>query len=132
MTIQEASGHLYQWFSENDCYNPEEDYNKLVLISETQEEDKAAIECSLESFEEAMIIKKKQIAGSIYWVLQKKFSLIEQSIPISAKTALIVYNHVKMYIESAGLQDEYECDPLNISEKDVRILIDSIKILSEK
>tara|TARA_Y100000361_G_C11125486_1_gene325673 strand:- start:417 stop:815 length:399 start_codon:yes stop_codon:yes gene_type:complete len=132
MTIHEAGGYLYQWFSDNDCYSPEKDYNKLVLISETNEEDQAAIECALESFEEASIVRKKEINNQTYWVLQKDFALIEQSIPISASTASIVYDHVKMYIDTAGLRDEYQCDPLNISEKDVRILIDSIKILSKK
>jgi hypothetical protein len=132
MTIHEAGGHLYQWFSDNDCYNPNKDYNNLVLISETQQEDQAAIECALESFEEAAIVKKKEIEGDVYWVLQKNFALLEQSIAVSAQTASIIHSHVQMYIDTAGLNDEYECDPLNISEKDVRILIDSIKILSNK
>ena len=95
MTIHEAGGYLYQWFSDNDCYSPEKDYNKLVLISETNEEDQAAIECALESFEEASIVRKKEINNQTYWVLQKDFALIEQSIPISASTASIVYDHVK-------------------------------------
>ena len=132
MTINEAGGYLYQWFSENDSYNPEEDYSKVILISETENEDKAAIECALESFEEASLVKKKEVGDNTYWVLQKKFSSIEQSIPISAKTALEVYSHVNLYVQSAGLLGEYDFDPLNISEKDVHILIDSIKILSKK
>ena len=39
MTINEAGGYLYQWFSENDSYNPEEAYSKVIRISETENED---------------------------------------------------------------------------------------------
>jgi len=131
MTIHEAGGHLYQWFSENDCYTPHEDYNKLVLISESLEQDKAAIQCALEVFEEADIVRKKEIESQEYWILNKKFCLTEQNVTISARSALDVYRHVKMYTESTELQDDYECDPLNISERDICLLIDSIKILAK-
>ena len=131
MTIHEAGVYLYQWFSENDCYNPDEDYNKLVLISETPNEDKAAIQCSLDSFEEASIIKKKKVDEGEYWVLQRKFATIEQNVPISAKTALSTCEYVRMYVEVAGSEDEYECDPSNITEKDICILLNAIKILSK-
>ena len=132
MTIIEAGAHLYRWFSENDCYRPEEDYSKLVLISETQEEDRAAIECALESLEEASVIKKKRIEEKEYWILHRKFNSLEQSVLISPKTALTIYQHVRMYTETLGDDVDHECDIMNISERDVHVLVDTIKILSTK
>ena len=61
MTVHEAGAQLYGWFSNNDCYDPEKDFNKLVLVTESEEQDKAAIECALESLEEVVIVKKKTI-----------------------------------------------------------------------
>jgi hypothetical protein len=132
MTIYEAGGLLYEWFSENDSYNPDEDYKKLVLVSENPEEDRAAILCSLDSFVEASVVKKKEMEGKEYWILTKKFSATEQDILITAQTALSIHSYVRMYVDNTGLQDDYECDPLNISEKDLQILMSAIKILSNK
>ena len=132
MTINEAGGELYSWFSKNDCYVPDEDFNKLILLSNEPERDKAALLCALENFEEISLIKKKNEDSKDYWVLNKKFTSLEQNVSISPKIALFIYNHVKTYSETAGLLEDYECDPLNISEKDIAVLLDMIKILSDK
>ena len=132
MTVHEAGAQLYGWFSNNDCYDPEKDFNKLVLLTESEEQDKAAIECALESLEEVVIVKKKTIKDKDYWVLNKKFASVEQSVNISASTALSIYDHVQMYIEVLGLENSYDCDVQNLSEKDILILLEIISTMSKK
>ena len=132
MTIYEAGGHLFKWYSDKDSYCPNKDHNKLILVSDTLEEDKAAVLCALGNFEENNIVKRKKIGEDDYWVLNQKFSATPQSIEISSATALKVYGLVNLYTESTGLSEDYECDPLNISEKDINILVTAIMILSKK
>ena len=132
MTVFEAGGHLYEWLSKNDSYNQNKDYNKLILVSDTPEADRAAISLALDNFKELNIAKDKEVEGDTYWVLNKKYESNIQNVEISATSARRVYNLVKLYIDTAGLEDKYECDPLNIQQKDIEILMDSIIILGNK
>ena len=130
MTVLEASAQLYQWFSEKDAFSLNKDYNKLILISENPEADIAAIECSLESLEEMGVIKSKEIDEEKYWVLIKKFSSIEQSVNISAPTALHLHTIVQMYTEVLGLESKYACDPTDIKEVDIKALLSAVEVLA--
>ena len=132
MTIYEAGGLLFKWYSDKDSYCPNRDHSKLILVSDTLEEDKAAVLCALETFEDTNIVKRKKIGEDEYWVLNQKFSAASQNIEISSTTALKVYGLVNLYTESTGLSEDYECDALNISEKDIEILVTAVMILSKK
>ena len=131
MTVFEASGLLYQWFSEKDSFSLDKDYNKLILISEEPEADKAAINCSLEQLEEMGVIKSKEVGEEVYWVLVKKFSSMEQSVPISAPTALQLYEVVQMYAEVLGGGDKYVCDPTDIKEIDIKAMLSAVEVLAK-
>jgi len=131
MTIYEAGAELFGWYAEHDCYNTKKDYNKLVLVSDTPDEDKAAIACALESFQETGIIKKKESEEGEFWVLNKKFSASTQSVEITSATAQKIHGLVNLFTETAGLGEKHACDPLDICERDIEILIASILILSK-
>ena len=100
MTIYEAGAELFGWYAEHDCYNTKKDYNKLVLVSDTPDEDKAAIACALESFQETGIIKKKESEEGEFWVLNKKFSASSQSVEITSATAQKIHGLVNLYTET--------------------------------
>jgi hypothetical protein len=132
MTIYEAGAELFGWYAEHDCYNSRKDYNKLILISDTPDEDRAAISCALDTFQETGIVKKKETEGDEFWILNKKFSASSQAVEISSMTAKKVHGFVTLYTDAQGLGGEtHECDPLNICERDIEILISSILVLSK-
>ena len=118
MTVLEATSALYGWFSENDSFNMEKNFIKLIPITETPDEDRAAIDCGLRNWEDMKMIQK----NGDYWVLLRKLSTLEQSITINADIAIIISSFTSKYAEL--IQDNsYVCDPLNIQEKDIQALL---------
>ena len=59
MTVYEATNKLFVWFQDNDSFEMSEDFNSVILISETEDRDKATLELSLESLQKAELIKQK-------------------------------------------------------------------------
>ena len=41
MTVYEATNKLFVWFQDNDSFEMSEDFNSVILISETEDRDKA-------------------------------------------------------------------------------------------
>lgn len=129
MTVFDASSSLYKWFAVRDSFNMKEHFMSLVPITETPNEDKAAILCGLKKWEE---IKMIQRSGD-YWILNKKLSSLDQTVSISAETALVISSITSKYAEIIN-NTSYFCDPFNINEKDVHVLLELCRelIKSEK
>ena len=51
MTVFESTGNLYEWFSENDSFNMEEDFSKIVLVTDHPKRDRAAFLSALKQLE---------------------------------------------------------------------------------
>jgi len=47
MTVLDATAELYSWFSENDCFSLENDFIKVIPITENPNRDRAAFLCAL-------------------------------------------------------------------------------------
>ena len=118
MTIFEASASLYIWFSENDSFNMDKNFSKVVLLTETPEEDKAALELGLKKWEEMSMVEK----SGDYWVLSKKLSTMEQSVAIASDTAAVISEFTSKYAELVN-DNSYVCDPMDIKEKDIQALL---------
>ena len=71
MTVLEGSNQLFEWFSENQKFNFDEDMENL--IPNAKKADKAAIKCALEEFEKLDIVKGTEVKSDYYWVLNKNF-----------------------------------------------------------
>ena len=118
MTVFEASTALFLWFSENDSFNMKKDFSKVVLVTESPEEDKAAVELGLKKWEEMNMVEK----SGDYWVLAKKLTAMEQTVTINSETALMISTFTSKYAELLN-DTSYECDPGAIQEKDVQALL---------
>ena len=120
MTVFEAEGKLYDWFLKNHTFILDNDFLKLVSISEDEERDKAVISKALENFKEYKVIDC--LAGSRVWMLFKPLQLINQNISISANDALTISNLLNEFNTLIG--NNYEaCNPSNIINKDIENLI---------
>ena len=124
MTILQASGHLYQWFSENDSFSIEKDFIKIITITEEPNRDKAAFKCALKSLKKMGMIKGEFSPDDHlqYWILNKSFLTYEQNVTISPNLAITVSEIINKFCENTGNEEDL-CDPTSIQEKDIQNLI---------
>ena len=52
MTVIDATNNLFEWFSENDSFELDKDFIKIISVTDTPEEDKTAFLCALDNFEQ--------------------------------------------------------------------------------
>tara|TARA_Y100000004_G_scaffold118639_2_gene133341 strand:+ start:458 stop:874 length:417 start_codon:yes stop_codon:yes gene_type:complete len=134
MTILEASGHLYNWFRDNDSFCLEEDFMKIITITEEPDRDRATFLCALKKLEGMNMISNEfsPLNHKQYWVLQKAFLTYEQSVSVSPDLALTISDIINKYCETTGNTVDV-CDPAEIKEQDLKNLIYVANILvSEK
>lgn len=118
MTVFEASTKLYLWFADNDSFNMDNNFKQVVLVTETPDEDRAAIELGLKKWEEMNIVEK----SGDYWVLSRALASMDQNVTINSETALMISTFTAKYAETIG-DKTYACDPSNIQESDIQALI---------
>ena len=118
MTVLDATILLYGWFEENTSFKLESDFKKINPISESPEEDKAAIECGLREMLECKFIDHH----NDYWILNRPIHSIEQSVTLSAPTALQIANVINTFCTVSNIKQN-ECNPSQISEKDLNNLL---------
>ena len=56
MTVIDATGKLFEWFSEHDSFELEKDFMKIMEVVESPERDKAAFLAALESLGQSEFI----------------------------------------------------------------------------
>jgi hypothetical protein len=130
MTIADASVKLYQWYFQNDSFC-ENDFTKLLTISENPESERACVLCTLEEFEKNGIVKKATFKNNNYWILSKKFDAYEQNVTISPKTSFVIAEIINSYCALIE-NDSERCTPASISEKDIKNLLVIFSELREK
>ena len=130
MTILEASGHLYQWFRENDSFSLEKDFMKIITITEEPDRDKVAFKCALKKLEDMGMIKDEFSPDDHlqYWVLNKSFLTYEQSVSISPDLSITISDIINQFCETMGNTMDV-CDPTELQEKDIKNLIYICNIL---
>lgn len=134
MTILEASGHLYNWFAENDSFSMEKDFIKIITITEEPNRDKATFECALKELEGMKMIQGEFSPDDHlkYWILNKSFLAYEQSVTVSPELAITISDIINKFCEVTSNNIDI-CDPAKIEEKDLQNLIYIANILiSEK
>lgn len=127
MTTNEATRELFAWFTKNDTFSiankgaTQEDFKKIVKISENQENDLAAVKTGLKELEDLGLISKVESASSVVWVLKKHIDSYEQTIGIGYDTALQVSEVINSFCKVIGNQTD-EANPTKIIEKDIKNL----------
>ena len=122
MTVIEASGLLFTWFSNNDTLELEENFKDLVLISGNKKKDRAAIICALEEFEGSNMVKSQEVEGKRYWILRRSFNAYEQTVEVNADLASGISMALNEFCEAIEDKTDY-CDPSNLTSKDIHNLL---------
>lgn len=121
MTVLDATSKLYIWFTENDFFC-EEEFLKILTISEHPDADRASLLVALEEFEKGSIVKKTTYKKKDFWILTKSFHSFNQTLNITPNTALMISKVINSYREDFNIKDNY-CDPNNVQEVDIKSLL---------
>lgn len=129
MTIITASQHLIEYYKKHDCFNLKGDFKRLFpnYISETPEEDKAAILAALEELVATTICRKSTIDKIDYYLLIRPISQLNQNVNLSSITIELICKILSQASEKLKDQ-EISFDPLRLEEKDILL---AITILNE-
>ena len=132
VTVLEASGKLYIWFTENDSFLMEDNFSSAVVVTVDEEADKACFLCALESMEkEAGIVKKTRLNEKDYWFLRQPLQSIEQDLTISFETITMICAMLEDLSAINGVRVNF--DPSSISERDLQeVLLGSMELFPKK
>jgi hypothetical protein len=122
MNIIECYQLLNEYFNNHTCFNIKKNRKEVILVSDDENAENAALTCALKEMEKANVLRSCSIEGQDYWVLVKPLESFSQNIEISGLVAAgiaSVINDMCKELES----DSEKCDVLNISEKDLKNLI---------
>lgn len=131
MTILKAFGLLNEHFNEKDSFRFSKSKKSLLLVSEDQTADDAALACALKEMENAGLIKSTVIGGEEIWTLFKPFESFPQTVEINYLIAAGIASVINKACEELG-KDEEKCDPKNLTDKDFKnLLFIASKVSSE-
>ena len=134
MTIDNARTYLWEWFGKKDIFLLERDAGSLVWLVESDEQEEernAALIGALEDFVSGGMVKKVSYADKEYYILDKPFESLDQTITINQHTAGQVALTINNFCEAIGDRTDW-ADQGNLGEKDVRSLVAITSILESK
>ena len=135
MTVQDASGVLYNWFYKHDSFCVEKDFLSLIPITDYPERDKAAISIALKKLQDGGILAsaERMIEGEKldYYILERTFDSWQQSVDINPTTARYISNEINSFCELIEDKTDW-CDVTALGEKEIRNLIHIINFYKQR
>ena len=122
MTIFDASTKLFDWYATHDFFEMEEHFIPLVMISENEGPDRAAVQIALNELVKLELIQSEKIDDKTYYILKKSLDAFEQSLSVDHQTANVMAETINSFCDRVGDQTDY-CDVKDITVKDLRNVI---------
>lgn len=122
MNIIECYQLLNEYFNNHSCFNIKKNRKEVILVSDDENSENAALICALKEMEKTNILRSCVIDGEEYWVLVKPLDSFSQTVEISGLVAAGIASVINEMCEALK-SDSEKCDVLNISEKDFKNLI---------
>ena len=126
MTVLESSLKIYEWFRSNDCFCLEDDFLKLMIVSDNEERDKASILCSLKNLEKYEILQSHEVVTKKQtkriWVLERSLESVPQKVDIDFDVAVSIAHVVNEAAEKYNVKESV-CDAGNITADNIKDLI---------
>jgi hypothetical protein len=119
MTINEIKQDLFTYFAQNDSFDLQKDFNKIVLVSEEPEVDKQIVLLGLKEFEEQKLVSRLPIEGRDFFVLQQPLQQYSQTIELHYPTLEALAKVINQYCDEADNQKD-RVNPLNVTETDIQ------------
>jgi hypothetical protein len=131
MTVIDATGKLFEWFSEHDSFELEKDFMKIMEVVESPERDKSAFLAALTTFEQSDFVKMVEYKEVKRWVLVKNYEAFEQAVTVGGETSRGIATVLNTFCDVLGDQTDH-CDATNIVEKDIRNLVGLTNYMSSQ
>ena len=135
MTVIEAKSLLVGYFIKHDSLSNEQ-FTSLAPKKTPANEAEAAFSFALQELENKGIVGKfigvNDKGGALFtWSLQKPLILNQQTLTIDGQLAIAISNNVNSFYESVGDKESF-CNPLEINQNDIEILLEICSLLSEQ
>ena len=121
MTVCEATEELLKYYKENDVFVLGKDLSTVLLISEDENAELAAIQAALKDLEEHKVISSQEVGETKYFVLNKSLQTMSQDLELDLDTANLIAGSINQSCTKTETFDN-EADPLNLTVKDLRTL----------
>ncbi len=122
MNILESSLKLYEWFNLNDSFCLEEDFIKLMVVSDDEDRDKASLLCALSNLEKYEVIQSQETKNKKIWIVERPLESMPQKIDIDYSLALSIAHVINEAAEKYRVKESV-CDAGNITADNLKDLI---------
>ena len=141
MTVFEAYGKLWEFFKEEDSFVMEEDFRKIILISDSPNRDKGAIQAALDEWAKSDFIARQEqtvwnseLKGSetkVMFILKKPLDSNEQSLKVTAQLASYMSREINNFCEIIEDKTDWS-DPADLQSKDLLNIMHILNFYKEK
>jgi len=141
MTVFEAYGKLWEFFKENDSFVLEEDFRKIVLVTENPSRDRAAVQSDLDDWSKGSMLDRQQLAvwdkelkaseNKTIYVLKKPLDSNEQSVSVSASLAGYISKEINGFCELIEDKTDWS-DPADVTPRDLLNVLHILNFYKEK
>jgi hypothetical protein len=114
MTVYHATNKLIEFFAQNDTFYLEDDFKKIVLISDN-DGDKAALLAGLDELTKQNLVIKKNFNDKDYWVLLRPLAMQNQDVSVPLALGL----EISKLLNETEPKDPSRSDPLNLNSQDI-------------
>lgn len=129
MTILEAMIDLLEYFTGNDSFSFEDDYETLVKISGLKKDEErrhAAFHGALELIVDQGVLRKVAMKKKTLWILTEKLKGRNLQITLSYESGIFIAKTINDFCKANDLE-RAECNPNAISEIDINFMAILIK-----
>lgn len=99
MNVFQAQQGLIKFFQEHDSFNMDKDFLAVVIVTDKEQEDKAAVLAALSSLKEKGLITNSVISAKEYWILNKPLDSYSQHVELNFGTIQAVAAMVNGFCE---------------------------------
>tara|TARA_Y100000592_G_scaffold46345_1_gene73537 strand:+ start:21937 stop:22371 length:435 start_codon:yes stop_codon:yes gene_type:complete len=121
MTVCEATEELLKYYKDNDVFVLSKDVSKVLLISEDEDAELAAIRAALNQMEEHKVISREEVSGNEYFILNKSLQSMSQDMEIDLETANLIASSINQFCAKTETFDN-DVNALDLRVKDLRTL----------
>ena len=121
MTVCEATEELLKYYKDNDAFVISRDAPKLLLISEDEEAELAALTAALRQMEEHKVISREEVSGNEYFILNKSLQSMSREVEIDLETANLIAGSINQFCAKTDSYDN-SVNALDLGVKDLRTL----------
>ena len=121
MTVCEATEELLKYYKDTDVFVLSKDVSKVLLISEDEDAELAAIRAALNQMEEHKVISREEVSGNEYFILNKSLQSMSQDMEIDLETANLIASSINQFCAKTETFDN-DVNALDLRVKDLRTL----------